>query len=108
MSLALAPITHPEVEVLWNVWPFTIFFWTPVRLVLNFFFLFLDIPLFFMWYPWNLFAETNWGLLFGTVYFTVAQITFACVMLWWLILPIPIAILGVIFLVVSIPTFLAT
>ena len=56
--------THPNLTLIWNYWPFSMFFWTPVRMSLNL--LFSPINLLLWWIPllWNLFTETTFFILF--------------------------------------------
>ena len=59
--------THPDISLIWNIWPLTILVWTPVRVFLNglFFLLYFWV----WWWPflWNLLLET--GVAFNTSYY---------------------------------------
>ena len=52
------PSHHPLLQLLWNYWPFSILFLTPLRLLLNF--LLSPLNFFVWWIPllWNLIMET--------------------------------------------------
>ena len=49
---------HPTLQLLWNYWPFSMVFLTPIRILLNI--LFPPLNIFVWWIPllWNLITET--------------------------------------------------
>ena len=49
---------HPDVEVIWNIWPLSMFVWTIFRFPLNVLFALFYVPLAWTWYLWNMFWET--------------------------------------------------
>ena len=55
---------HPIVEIFWNFWPFTFFFWLPARFGLNS--IFLPLWLLTWWYStlWNLINESIWRIFY--------------------------------------------
>ena len=60
---------HPDVEVIWNYWPFTMIFITPIRVPLNALFFIINIfsaPVSAIWNlgPELLSLTTLWGMSF--------------------------------------------
>ena len=53
-------ILHPDVDMIWNFWPFTIVVWLPIRGALNF--ILLPAYVLTWWYStlWNLINENVW------------------------------------------------
>ena len=59
-------ISHPNVEFIWNIWPFSLFIWAPFRLVGNIFILPIYILVWWMPILWNLiFEEIQRAIWFG-------------------------------------------
>ena len=50
--------THPDVEVIWNIWPLSMFVWTIFRFPLNVLFALFYIPFAWTWYLWNFFWQS--------------------------------------------------
>ena len=86
---------HPDVEIIWNIWPLSMFVWTIWRYPLNHLFFFLYIPFAWTWYLWNLFWEgiIEFALL---PVFMVLLLAFNIIMtlLSVFIIPLPFAISG--------------
>ena len=85
---------HPDVDMIWNVWPFTLIFWMPYRLLLNLVFGAIYIPLAWTWYFWDLFWESFTGAIFWLIMAIDVLNNVLLFLFSWLIFPIPLLILG--------------
>ena len=53
----ITSLHHPDVSIIWNIWPFSMFVWTIWRVPLNHLLFFIYYPLLPFWYLWNLVWE---------------------------------------------------
>ena len=74
---------HPDVDIIWNIWPLTLIIWWPIRVPLNFLFAILYVPLAWTWYGWDLFWETITGTIFGFFMGIFGAIVAALGLFWW-------------------------
>ena len=86
---------HPDVDIIWNIFPLNLVVLSAFRVPLNFFFFWLYIPFMWTWWLWNLFWET---LTFGA--YTLVNIPWLIVnailiFASFLIIPIPLLIISV-------------
>ena len=85
---------HPDVDMVWNIWPFTLIVWMPYRLLLNIVFSAIYFPSWWLWYGWDLFWESFTGAIFWGVMSLDVLNNILLFLLSWLIFPIPLLILG--------------
>ena len=77
-------VSHPDVELIWNIWPLSVVVITPIREALNFLFALINIWVWWVPVLWNLLLEN------GT--FLIASIIFGIMLIlqipFWLFLPL--------------------
>ena len=78
-------ISHPDVEIFWNFFPFVWVIWWPVKAVMNVTFFYLWIPAFPFYEIWNFFWYAGLIFLYFLSFLTVcgtAEVLLLDVLLW--------------------------
>ena len=87
---------HPDVEVIWNIFPLNIVVWSIFRVPLNILFFWLYLPLMWTWWLWNWVWENSTEVF---VVFPIQSIwtivNITLVLSSILIIPIPFMLLSV-------------
>ena len=87
--------THPDVGIIWNIWPLSMFVWTVFRVPLNIFFGIFYVPLAWTWWLWNLFWESILELGVLPIFMSLlGLINIGLTFLSVFIIPIPFAMVG--------------
>ena len=87
--------SHPNVDVIWNVWPLTLIVWMPYRLLFNVVFMYFYVPMSWSWFLWDLFWESLTAVFFWLFYMIPEILTLLVLALSsWLLFPIPLFIIG--------------
>ena len=88
-------IEHPDVNIIWNIWPISLGVWTIIRVPLNIFFFWLYIPFGWIFWLWNFVMETTtyW---YGQTPIVTLGFIFNCMftLTGVLVLPIPLILLS--------------
>ena len=79
--------THPEVSLIWNYFPITLVFWTPIREIANVWFFLPRILTYWLELVWNSLFESLFYLWFNILSLIIlTQHTFKPLLLWtWFI-----------------------
>merc|ERR1711865_116391 len=85
LFLTMEVISHPDVAIFWNFFPFDWVIWWPVKALLNAFFFYLWIPSFPFYQIWNFFwysALIFLYILSGIAVTGITEVLVVDVLLW--------------------------